>query len=133
MRRLLLIPTQEGHALRPGSGAAAVNYGGGATAYRSDVIGAPQLVSVTWTLESQQFDYIMAFYRLGTMFGSLPFLMFLPTGRATFDEVKARIVPGTWTLSSKRGDAYTVEAQLEVETRRADLVADAALVAGYAP
>ncbi len=87
---------------------------------RRDFFGAPAMVSVQFVLTALQYAYLMAFWRLTLVNGTLPFLIDLIIDSPTMTEHQARITKGSFRLTGRRGDAHFVSCNLEVKPNAAD-------------
>lgn len=130
MYTLLLPPDQASYASQFGHTTVATALDGGASRFRADQLGASFLVQVQWTCDKVNYDYLCAFYRLATNFGSLPFL--LPLYLDSSDLLlpyTVHFVPDTFGLKSQVGQTFVMGASLEVLPDPSRYVNDAATVA----
>src|SRR4051812_39137454 len=112
--KILIPPSTAGYAAERGSEVLSVKLDGGASKYRRDIIGAAFNVNVTWDgLNAEQFNYLNACFRTGTVRGSLPFDIDLILDKSALTEYSAYFVPGSFKLTAQQGLAYFVSAQLE--------------------
>lgn len=113
--KLYLSPLIQGYTYDPQSEIISVMLDGGSPRKRRDKIGSYGSVSCTFTLESLQYDYLMAFYRTKIKSGALPFRMDIKTDDAELLEHECFIREGSLKLTQTRGDLFFVSMQLEVK------------------
>ena len=131
MSKLLVNPLIGGYSVDFGDNTIATKLDGGASRYRLDKLGAAHQVKVQWLLETQGYDYLMAFYRTEIAYGSLPFTIDLKAlDGAALGTYTARIQPGSLRLSGFLGTLYQVTATLEISPATYNESADEALIAG---
>lgn len=130
MTKLRLDPAEGSYSAKLGPETLAVMLDGGASRTRRLQLGAAAIVSVEWFMESMAYDYFMAFYRLTTGHGSLPFEVDLILNKAAIAEYIAKFVPDTIELN-KKGGVFIVTAQLEILPLAENAVTDAATIAAY--
>jgi hypothetical protein len=70
---------------------------------------------MTWILDPDGYDYLLAFYRKETREGSLPFTMMLIVEEASTEVECVCQLTSPLKLSAQSGLAYTVSATVEVE------------------
>lgn len=129
--KLMLDAAQEGFNSKSGSEVTAVQLEGGASRFRRTQLGAAALISVTWYLRSDQYTYFMAFYRLRTGHGSLPFQVDVIHDSGQIATYTAHFVPGSPELPQINGTVYIVQAQLEVIPLPENPAADLAIIEAY--
>lgn len=112
---LALSPDQNGYRVDFGKTTIAVQLDGGASRIRADQLGAASQVAVQWTLNQQNYAYMLAFYRTTLLYGSLSFLIDLILDGGSPTTYTVRIVPGTFSLMQQQGGAYIVGATLEAD------------------
>lgn len=132
MSKLLISPTQDSYSSEIPRRAVAVDYDGGATRFREDLEGEPEILDATWVLAPMGYDYFMAFFRARAERGAIPFEIDIVGDDGSIEEFSARILPGSLRLSQKQGEAYFVQAALEIRRPIRDEVADLAIVGAYA-
>lgn len=125
MEHLLLRPDSDSYSQQEGVEVIGVELDGGGGRYRLDKIGATRKVSVTWTLNPNQYKYWRAFWNTSTKRGALPFLCDLvgEDGLGPWQYV-CQFIPGSVQLPSQRGLTYVQAAQLEVKPRPVDEATD---------
>lgn len=132
MRHLLLTPDADSYQQNEGAEAIAIRIEGGPSRYRRDMIGAPRLLTVQWTLNPWQYHYFRAFWNTAILRGVDSFTCdLLGDDPCELVAHECKVVPGTMSAPSQRGYIYIVSAQLEVVPLAVDPVADAAVVAAY--
>jgi hypothetical protein len=127
MYRLILRPDTSSYTATDGQEVVSVQLEGGAGKYRRDILGASAKVTATWILDREAYRYMRAFYQTMNK-GALPFLLELILDDPEPTEYEAHFVPGTMSLQSQSGNAYTITAELEVVPQPADEDYDALLV-----
>ena len=134
MATLGLLPDSDGYAVADGLMANAVMLDGGAPRVRLDQLGAVKTVDCQWTLSTDDYDYLMAFYRTGAGNASLPFLINLPgiDDSDITSTYTAYFVPGSLKLATQQGLTYVMKAQLWVIPNPIDTSNDQQLMARYA-
>lgn len=130
MKKLSLIPDQENYSIQDGVTAIYAKLEGGAGRLRKDYLHAPAIVTMQWTCDEVEFDYLRTFYRT-TSEGTEPFLMDLILHGSDFTEHECRIVPKTFKTSSVKAKTYRVQAQLEVLPLPPDDALDEGLVTSF--
>lgn len=129
MYKLALAPDQQQYATAEGTRQVYSKLDGGLGRYRRDLLNGTYKVDVQWTVGDADFVYLNTFYRV--VEGVNPFLMDLILDAAVLTEHECRFIPGTFRLTSIKGEQYTVRAQLEVRPAIADDEFDAGLVTTY--
>lgn len=114
MPKLLLCPLRAGYAAQQKTGVLQVELDGGASRFRRDILHGPFIAEVMWSCDAGQYEYLCAFYRTATKYGSLPFDIDLKLDSSDVAEYRAQFVPGTFRLSQFTAARYRVEATLEV-------------------
>lgn len=129
--KLQIPPDQAAYVAVSGNEVLSVKLDGGASRYRSDIIGAWSSVTAQWTLNRMQYNYLSAFFRTKTKRGAIPFLCDLYLESSEIQEFTCYFVPSTFQLISQAGLTFTVGASLEVKPPVPDPDADNALVVLY--
>lgn len=111
---LLLPPDQANYATTIGETVIATKLDGGASRFRADQLNVASQVAVQWDCNQKNYDYLMAFWRTSIANGSLPFTMDLILDYGKLETYTCRILPGTFGLTSTKGQQYIVGATLEV-------------------
>lgn len=127
--KCLVPPDRTNYTTVEGKTTVAIQLEGGASRYRADQLGATALVTVAWIVGGADYDYLKAFYRSAIALGSLPFLIDLVLDSQLPVEYTAFIVPDTFKLSSQMGNAYSLDATLEVVPLPIDSSADQIILA----
>jgi hypothetical protein len=122
-------PDQNGYKHSQSPTVVSVQLDGGASRTRLDKLGAVYRVPVQWTGDNNMYDYMMAFYRTATAFGSLTFTIDLMIDSSNMTEYVAKFVPESFQLSSQSGFTFIVAAELEVIPIPTNQTADLALLA----
>jgi hypothetical protein len=112
-------PDANGYKAVPGNAVVSVDLDGGDPRVRGDKVGIVSTVDVQWTVGTDDFDYLMAFFRTGAgangVPGCLPFFVDLVGIDSSQSQTyTAKFVPGTFGLKSQSGLTYIVGAQLWV-------------------
>ena len=109
-------PDQNGYAFTDGKEVLSVQLDGGASRYRKDILNANVNVTVQWTVDRDQYNFLRVFYKKRTESGSLPFMIDLYLDDPyTLTTHVAHFVPGTFGLKSQKGLSFVVGATLEVK------------------
>jgi hypothetical protein len=126
---LLLPPDQNSYTIVLGNTVLSTTLEGGASRFRADKLGAVHTVTVQWTCNAKNYAYLMAFFRASINFGADPFQTALIIDSGQLLSYTCHIVPGTFGLTSQRGQTYVVGATLEVAPNPAYYATDADTVA----
>lgn len=126
---LSMPPDQSNYQLTDGHTTVSTQLDGGAGRYRADVLGASYRLVCQWTCDKRNFNYIKAFYRTSTVFGSLPFQIALMIDGGDLDTYTAYFLPDTFNLISQSGNTWIVGATLEVLFDPTFSSGDAAIIA----
>lgn len=128
MNKLSIPPNQSGYAVTNGSGVKRTELDGGSGRYRRDILNQASLVNCSWTINRDDYDYLMAFFRINERDGGAGFLIDLILDNWQPTEYVAHVVPGSWGLGSQAGTGYTINAQLEVEPIQPDYEYDQSII-----
>ena len=131
MPTLHLLPDSNGYALRPGKQVIVNQLDGGAPRIRLDQLGAVGICTVKWTLGAADYAYIMAFFRTGVIYGSLPFQIELIFDDNDPELYTVQFVEDTFQLASQQGLEYVVGASLYVTPNAINIASDDSLIALY--
>lgn len=115
MVKLTLPPLQKGYAIEKGVETISVDFGGGASLFRPGTGRASQEISVNWSLDSGDYNYLREFYFIITKSGSIPFSIDLIVNDAESKEHIAYFIPGSLRLDSIEGGDFNCSATLEVQ------------------
>jgi hypothetical protein len=126
---LQLPPDQASYAFTPSASSVATQLDGGASRFRADQLGAAIVLTVQWTLNAFNFDYLMAFYRTAITYGSDPFTISLILDSDAPQAYTAHFMPGTFNLISQSGNTYIVGGTIEAIPNSAYASGDAAIIA----
>lgn len=102
---------------------------GGLPRQRLGIMGSVETVTMQWTLNVADHNYLHAFFRKAIGRGSLPFLMDLFLESTTLEEHTCTLVAGTWKIVSQLGLAYTTQANVYVIPAATDADVDAMTIA----
>lgn len=130
MYKLALAPDQANYAAAEGNRHVYQKLDGGAGRIRKDVLNGTWKVDVQWTVTKDDYLYLQTFYRATKEF-TQPFKMDLLLTSFELVEYECRVLPGTWRLTSIKGESYIVKAQLEVVPDLGDDDFDEGLVTTY--
>lgn len=128
MNRLMLAPTENGYSVQFGNVVNSQQLQGGQSRFEVDILGASNIVAVSWLTDAGGYQYLSAFHRLWQRNPSQAFLVELIIDDHALQEYECRFVPSSFSLASLQGLAYTVNAQLEVKAKAPDEVFDQAIV-----
>lgn len=109
-----IFPVRDGYQFAPADEAVVVKVDGGASRTRKDKIGGSQYVTVTWILNSSQYNHTMGFFREVTFNGTSPFRVQLLTDAGVVVPHVCICPDGPPRLVRQSGDAYWVQSALEV-------------------
>jgi hypothetical protein len=110
--KIKLPPERDGYTIDFASPVVMNVLDGGKPRSRSDFVGKVSSLALKWKTNSKGYDYLLAFYRTATAFGSLPFLIDLIFERSKLTEYTVQFVPDTFKLASQSGDSYEVVASV---------------------
>lgn len=131
MLKCKLVPDQSNYQIKEGKDTVSVELGGGAARYRRDLLGSAVEIEIQWSLNPTEYQYLRAFYNYLNK-GADAFLIDLVFETATLQEYVAHFKPGTWKLSSIKGQSFTIRTTLEV-TPNEEGLDFAAIVSGFVP
>jgi len=97
--------------------------------YRKVTERNPIDLPVSWVVDAYGFQYLRSFFRGPCKKGAVPFTIDLVVESQAEAAHVAHFVPGTFTLESMSGQAFTVSATLEVLPNPANDAYDASLFA----
>lgn len=127
---LPLPPDQNGYQVQHGTSVVSSKLDGGASRFRADQLGAAFTVVVQWTLNLKNWNYLSAFYRTTTLFGSLPFTIDLMLDGGDMQTYTVHFLPDTFNLVSQSGHTWVAGATLEAIPDTSYAAGDAAIIAG---
>lgn len=131
LQKLIIQPDQNGYSVMDGNEVLSVQLDGGASKFRQDILNSVSKVSVQWSLDAVQFNYIRSFYKYSLKSGSLPFLLDLYIDNPfELTEHVCHIVPGTFALKSQAGQLFVVGCTIEVEPITDQILIDAGALYG---
>jgi hypothetical protein len=131
MKKLHLLPDSNSYNVKFGDGNIATRLNGGASRVRKDTVDNVHSINVAFSLNKEQYQYMMAFYRHITKRGALPFLMDLITDEGSPQTHKVQIVPNTFQLTEQSGRKYGVTFTVEAEPLNEHAERDTQLIANY--
>lgn len=131
MLTLLIEPDENGYSVTEDAAALRTEIKGGQNRYRRDVLNQTMTVSVQFSLNPTDFQYLRAFYNV-TNKGTDAFIANLLIETADLREYICNVKPGTWKLNKVDGNLYVVRMTLEVQPNDNGLDY-AAIVSGYTP
>lgn len=126
---LPLPPDQNGYQAQHGHSAISSKLDGGSSRFRADQLGAAFTVVVQWTLNLKNWNYLSAFYRTTTVFGSLPFTIDLMLDSGAMQTYTVHFLPDTFNLISQVGLTWVAGATLEALPDASYAAGDAAIIA----
>lgn len=131
MKKLHLLPDSNSYNVKFGDGNIATRLNGGASRVRKDTVDNVHSINVAFSLNKEQYQYMMAFYRHITKRGALPFLMDLITDEGSPQTHKVQIVPNTFQLTEQSGRKYGITFTVEAEPLNEHAESDTQLIANY--
>lgn len=132
MQTCLIPPDSQGFNVLAGNSSVSILLDGGGPRVRQDQLNVVSRIGCQWTCNPEDFNYMMAFYRTGTSYGTVPFqIELVGIDSSTPAMYVAQVVAGTWKLASQEGLEYTLQTQLWVMPLN-DTSNDAAILAAYA-
>ncbi len=114
LKKLLLTPERNSYSYDVPTNVISVQLAGGGPRMRVDQLGMTTRINLSFNLQTSEYDYLRAFYRLTIAEGGLPFYMDLILDTHDVKQYKCAFVPGTLKLASQSGLAYFVNATVEV-------------------
>ena len=123
---------RQGYTVDEGDTNVAIQLDGGGPRIRADQQGAVKTAHCQWTVDSDDYDYLEAFYRTATDCGASPFnISLVGIDSQTPGTYVAWFVPKTKRLVSQSGLTYVVAADLWVVPNPVDPNADLQLIGEY--
>lgn len=113
MTKLKISPVEEGYGVSFGREIMPIPTRGGRSRFRRELLSAASRVSVQWITDGAGYEYLQAFFRSVARGGAIAFTADLILDRAGLYEASANLIPGSLQLSSIRGEAHTLIAELE--------------------
>lgn len=123
--------SEEGYSGRVSMDARSVVKDGAAGLYAARKKNNAREFGVRWVLTDGEYQYLRAFYRTETVFGSLSFTAKIIFNDDVAQTLTCRFIPGTLKLSSVSGPTMVVTARLEAEMPVPDPTSDDAIIAAY--
>jgi hypothetical protein len=112
---LIITPFKDGYGMTPKTSSVMTELDGGAPRVRRTTIGATKRYPVTFVCSAGEYLYLDKFFYTITDEGSKPFTLQMESDGSGLEEHTAYFVPGSYRLSSKQGETYFVNAQLDAE------------------
>lgn len=131
MLKLLLRPDEQSYTVDEASVALQTDVKGGPNRYRRDVLNQTIKVTVQFTVNPEEYQYLRSFYNVVNK-GVDPFMIDLLVETSELRTHIANIVPGTWRLSKVVGFSFTVRFTLDVQPND-EGIDYASVVAGFEP
>jgi hypothetical protein len=113
MADMSISPEQSDYSFTDDGGVVAIEVEGGHARYRRDILNGHIRCKVSWKVDPDGYAYLRAFYR-SHLNGGTPFTIDLILLSSELTTHTAWFLPGTFSLTSKEGNSYTVAAELEV-------------------
>lgn len=111
MRKLILPPDEDKFQLVPGNVNLSTGREQGRMRVRHLLNGTPHVATLQWNVVGSEFDYLRAFWRTGTKFGALPFLIDLPVNNYRLIEHKAMFVQDSFAFAGVNPIQFNVTAK----------------------
>jgi hypothetical protein len=128
----MIKPDMDGYAVTEGVEVNRAKFTGMPGAYAHEKFGAVRTLSVSWTLNSDQYSYWRAFFVTILRNGTLPFLCdLLNEDGQTSGEYTCLFVPGSVTLLPSNRVFYVQQATIEAAQQKHVAADDLALVAAF--
>lgn len=115
MNKLMLVPDNSSYKVEFNDGNIAVRLNGGRSRIRKQSIDNSNTVDVYFVLTTDEYRYLMAFYRSVINRGALPFLMDIITETSELVTHKVTMLPNSFKLNSQKGQTYYVSFTVEAE------------------
>lgn len=112
--RLLLLPEQNGYSYASPRDVIGIALDGGLSRTRRDIVGSAAIVSVTWFLDLEGYQYLKAFYNGACNRGTSPFTMELLLDQPYLELYTCRFLPNSFQMDKPNGFSRTASARLEV-------------------
>lgn len=109
-----LPPDQANYTAMQGDSFVSTKLDGGASRFRADQLGTAIVLTLQWTCNRRNYDWLMAFFRTAINHGADPFLIKLILDNGDLQSYTAHILPSTFGLTQQMGQAYVVAASIEV-------------------
>lgn len=125
---LLLPPDQSNYQATPNPTALSTQLDGGASRFRADKLGAAITLTVQWTMNRKNYEYLTAFYRTAINFGADPFILGLFIDSGGIQNYTCHFLPGTFQLYSQAGQTWIVQAIIEAASDPSYATGDATII-----
>lgn len=131
MNKLMLVPESSSYKVDFNDGNISVKLSGGRSRVRKQSIHNSNTVDVSFTLTTDEYRYLMAFYRSVINRGALPFLMDIITETSELVTHKVTMVPNSFKLGSQKGHTYYVNFTVEAEPLEENAEKDKQIIQNY--
>lgn len=131
MNKLMLVPESSSYKVDFNDGNISVKLSGGRSRVRKQSIHNSNRVDVSFTLTTDEYRYLMAFYRSVINRGALPFLMDIITETSELVTHKVTMVPNSFKLGSQKGHTYYVNFTVEAESLEENAEKDKQIIQNY--
>lgn len=128
--KLGIIPDASGYRVDYGNTVVVTPLVGGPPRIRADYDDTVAIINLQWTIQSADFDALMAFYRTATDKGANPFLMDLILDSSSLTEYTVQFVEKTFKLTQQFGLTFVVNASVYVSPLPPDSINDQLLYSG---
>jgi len=131
MNKLMLVPESSSYKVDFNDGNISVKLSGGRSRVRKQSIHNSNRVDVSFALTTDEYRYLMAFYRSVINRGALPFLMDIITETSGLVTHKVTMLPNSFKLSSQKGHTYYVNFTVEAEPLEENAEKDKQIIQNY--
>lgn len=114
MDKVTLSPDENGYTFKDGAEVLRTQLSSGRGRFTRGILNAAIPLTVQWTCDEGEYDYLMEVHRQHVAEGYAPFQIDLIIDTDAFVEHWVRMMPGSFGLSSHRGRSYVMQATLEV-------------------
>lgn len=111
---MALTPSSDGYGVERGETVIRSRDGQGPGRFRLDYPNTGSLLAIVWHVGPADYEYLLAFYFSTIAEGALPFRIEAVHDHPDARQLKAMLVPGSFSLEGVRGLRYTIRAQVEV-------------------
>jgi len=127
--KCVIAPDQASYNVRDGREVNRTQLQGGRGRYRKDILNSSRVVTVSWTVGREDYEYLRSFYRVMVAQASTPFKIDLILDKSSLTEHDAFFIPDTMNLQRIAGHTHTLAAQLEVVPIQQDFQFDSYFIA----
>lgn len=114
MNKLDLIPDATGYSVQQDPGVVDSGIVGPALRMKRDKLNSASRVSVQWTLDAIEYEYLRRVYRYSELNGNPPFLIDLIIFESDVEEYEAKFELDGLNLTEQNGATFVVQANLYV-------------------